>query len=81
MATANRAKYTLKVCRQHLPEVLQTVFEHKYYCLMENSLFKKKSPTWSVGFVMDLAFGHSAQSVFAKGTNTKQKNSYQNYQT
>lgn len=33
--------------------------------------------TWSVGFVMGPAIGHSAQSVFAKVTNTKEENSLQ----
>ncbi|KAF0039880.1 hypothetical protein F2P81_008115 [Scophthalmus maximus] len=42
---------------------------------------KKQDPTWPIGFVMVLAVaGHSAQSVFAKMTNTKEENSYQRYQ-
>lgn len=39
------------------------------YIKKQNSL----NPTWSVGFVIGLAVGHSALSMFAKVTNTKEK--------
>lgn len=78
----NRAIYTLQVW-----EGSACLKYYKSFCvelLSDGKLFyiyiyihNSQDLTWSVGFVMGPAIGHSAQSVFARVTNTKEENSLQ----